>query len=133
MIEESNGKLFIKQPSTFGIHISLHENRYYKLTVPKDAGVIDVNLDSTSGEIAIDRVDVSGKIEVTSGSILIDGFKTNELRLEATSGSIQAGNIITEKANIRFTSGETILTNFANTTLQIWRVVQQFQIRLRYP
>ena len=42
-------------------------------------------------------------------------------------------NELLEKADIRFTSSETILTNLRNTTLQIWRVVQQFQIRLRYP
>ena len=42
-------------------------------------------------------------------------------------------NELLEKADIRFTSSETILTNLTNTTLHIWRVVQQFQIRLRYP
>ena len=113
------GKLVIKQPSVFRVHLGLEKEQYYKLTVSDDAGVLDVNLDSTSGSIFIDTVDVSGKLEITSGNIAMKGINTDKLDLHATSGSIDASDVQTKEVKLHYTSGDVKFNNFVTDKLTV--------------
>ncbi len=109
VIEESNGKLKITQsPESFqffGININDY-NEYYTITVPEDAGQIDINAKSSSGDIMTDHVNISGKLHASSGDILISNSEGKELDLSASSGEISCDSVKADKVEIDVSSGD---------------------------
>ncbi len=109
-VKENNDKLSIRQPSGKGIFhinfiVSPQDGQYYKITVPKDCNILDVDLEASSGEIDIKNVNVNGKVELSSGSATIKGSTSDDLMVKASSGSIRLENITLSDLDIDIASG----------------------------
>ncbi len=105
-----NGKLVIKQPSIIGFkgfHFDrIGEEQYYKLTVPKDAELSELDLHFTSGDfVASDIVTKETELNYTSGKAELDNFVTEEIEVDMTSGDFNCDEISFDEADIKATSG----------------------------
>ena len=116
VIEESNGKLKITQsPGSFqffGININDY-NEYYTITVPEDAGQIEINAKSSSGDIMTDHVNISGKLHASSGDILIsnsevscDSVKADKVEIDVSSGDIELLRVFADDLKCETSSGD---------------------------
>ncbi|WP_022760661.1 DUF4097 family beta strand repeat-containing protein [Butyrivibrio sp. AD3002] len=114
-VDQKGKKLKINQPSHNGILLSFNLDRngeqYYKITVPDNAGIIDTKLEASSGTIAVDSVDIKGKVDVSSGVVKLDNIKSEDLRVSASSGDINLDKVITDKLSLELTSGDMHLTD----------------------
>ena len=110
-VEEKGDELEIRQPSHNGIVFHLgswfdEEEQYYKLTVPKDAGALDVDLEASSGLISVENIDMAGKIEISSGEVKLDNIEGEKLKLKASSGDINLENLNVDELDFKLTSGD---------------------------
>ncbi len=111
ILDQDREKLSIKQPlntGVFNINPSYlkNEEQYYKLTIPKNAGVINVDMEASSGKISIEDIDVEGKIFISSGEIVFENSSGDELFLHATSGEIDMKNTKVDRLKLDLTSGD---------------------------
>ena len=108
-ITENNDKLTVKQPShstfRFGVDFSGDDEQYYRIIVPEDAGVLDVDLDAASGLISVDSVNIDGKVDIASGLVQIKNVESKELKVAAASGKVELENITTKKLKLDLSSG----------------------------
>ena len=116
-IEEKGDKLTIKQPSHFGI--TLHglfdsEDEYCRRSLPKDAGMLEFDVESSSGTVSVEDLQINGKIEISSGEIVLNNIEGDELKLEASSGSIDLKDVNTKKLKLKITSGG-VQAEYCNT------------------
>ncbi|MBR5406020.1 MAG: DUF4097 family beta strand repeat protein [Lachnospiraceae bacterium] len=107
-ITEDAGKLTVKQPSTanmgFGFDLNTVAN-VYNITLP-GAGSIDIDAESSSGEITISGINVTGKIKASSGDIFISGSKGKDLSVKTSSGKISCDGVTADSAEFTASSGE---------------------------
>ena len=98
----------------------LNDDEYYKITVPKDTGIISTKLKASSGDISISDIAMDGKIEITSGRIELKNIKGNKLVLEATSGDVKTQNVTGDDLTVGLTSGSVVseASSFKNTTIK---------------
>ncbi len=111
VIDQGRDSLSIKQPSNVGLFNFNPgnwegEEQYYKITVPKTAEVINVDMEATSGMISIEDIDVEGKILISSGNVKLENSKSDELYLHATSGNIEMKDVELQKLKLDLTSGD---------------------------
>lgn len=115
-VTQSGSKLKIEQPSNI-VSVDLFaygpEGRYYKLTVPEDVK-IDVEIESSSGEIDINSVDMFGSVSSSSGSIKIANVIGDDLDVTASSGSIRVETSRFDKLIVKATSGD-VTTSISDT------------------
>lgn len=110
-IQEHNGKLVVKQPTHFRVRFIMFSNmfdndeEFYKITVPKNSGLIDVDLNASSGRISVGNVDINGRIDISSGNIDLENITSEKLRLDATSGDIDIKNVELDELSVDITSG----------------------------
>lgn len=107
-VDQKGDKLVIKQPSHFGINIvGLFEDKeeYYRLTVPKDAGIIDIDAELSSGTISVEELKLKGKIDISSGQIKLKSIEGEELKLLASSGNINVEDLTADELKFKLTSG----------------------------
>ena len=109
--EVKNGHLTITQPGRnaffmFDFRFFGNDQRpYYKLTVPDDCKKLDINLESSSGDFASEGINISGKLELSSGDVRISDSEGKELELKASSGSIDLEKVVLKKLKVRVSSG----------------------------
>ncbi|WP_026493066.1 MULTISPECIES: DUF4097 family beta strand repeat-containing protein [unclassified Butyrivibrio] len=109
-VTESGHKLTIKQPShksfVFGFNLLPREDeQYYRITVPKDAGIIDVDMDAASGVLSVDGVNIKGKLDIASGLLEVNNVESEKLTCSAASGKIDLKDIKAEKLTLDLASG----------------------------
>ena len=107
-VEERGDKLTITQPSHFGINLGGlfdSEEEYYRLTVPKDAGMLEFDVESSSGTVSVEDLQIEGKIKISSGEMILRDIEGEELKLYASSGNIQLKNVNTKELKLDLTSG----------------------------
>ncbi|MCR5355945.1 MAG: DUF4097 domain-containing protein [Lachnospiraceae bacterium] len=107
-ITESSGKLTVKQPDSVGMGFNFGfdtQPNVYNITVPKGSS-IDIDAESASGEITIRDIDISGKVEASSGDITISGSEGKELSVETSSGKISCDSVEVKSADFKASSGE---------------------------
>ncbi|MCR5509207.1 MAG: DUF4097 domain-containing protein [Lachnospiraceae bacterium] len=112
-VAEVNGKtLKLKQPSN-GAFLSFDlrrlgglENEYYRVIVPDSLDTLELKLSASSGKITVDKVNIEGKIDLSSGDIVIDGSKGDNLELEASSGHITLTDTDCKKLKLDVSSGD---------------------------
>ena len=106
------GKLSMKQPSQSSFFVfdlrtvSDHENEYYKLTIPKECSLLELDLEASSADITVDGANLEGSIEVSSGDVSINRAKGEDLKLNSSSGHIDLANAEYEKLNVEVSSGD---------------------------
>lgn len=119
IVKENGGKLSVEQPSQTGIfRISFsflkdEEEQYYKITVPKNAGEIDLDLDAASGKVAVSDVNVNGRINLASGSAKLKNISAKELILRAASGKMDLDKVELSKLDVEVLSGKLTSTDCA--------------------
>ncbi|MCR5688472.1 MAG: DUF4097 domain-containing protein [Lachnospiraceae bacterium] len=108
-ITEENGTLTVKQPSTgfisFGFTTGYVENSY-TITVPESAGVISVNIDSSSGEIMAESVKLAGTINTSSGEVVMNDVEGDDISVTTSSGEIVADKLRMGKGKFTCSSGD---------------------------
>ncbi len=114
-IKEENGKLIVEQPQTINIGFQMINcTIYYKVTVPEGTA-LKAAIHSTSGDIKVSDVDVSGHVSATSGDCSFVNMKGSELAAETTSGAIYLSNATYEKLDFVNTSGGITIENVTAT------------------
>lgn len=107
-IVQNNSILKIKEPRinySFNFNFnSTNRHIYYKVTVP-DTDIIKSEISSTSGDILVSDVDLSGKINMTSGDIEIINVESDNLYVHSTSGEIEIENCKIDSLDTENTSG----------------------------
>lgn len=117
VVKEKGGKLTVEQPASkvfFGINLSFireEEDQYYKITVPKNAGEINLDFDAASGKIAVSDVNVKGKIELASGKAELNNINSKELILRASSGRMDLNKVELSKLDVEVLSGKLVSEN----------------------
>ena len=109
VIEQKGGKLKITQPSggSFKIGINLAGiDEHYTIVVPDGADVIKLDARLSSGDLATDHVNISGKIHASSGDILLSDVEGDELDVSASSGEIGCDKIKVKEAKFDVSSGD---------------------------
>ncbi|MBQ7615725.1 MAG: DUF4097 family beta strand repeat protein [Butyrivibrio sp.] len=105
---EQNGKsLTVKQPShtgIFNLHIK-NEEQYYRITVPKSAGMLDVDLDASSGKINIEGISLEGKANLSSGNFILNNSEGDDFDLRISSGNANLENVKFESLKLDLSSG----------------------------
>ena len=107
-VDQDGHELEIKQPSHFGINIVglfEDEDEYYRLIVPKDSGIFKVDVESSSGTVSVEDLQIKGKIKISSGNIKIKDIEGDELKLYASSGNISLENVNIEDLKLDISSG----------------------------
>lgn len=108
-VTNKDGKLQIKQPSKplFSLGVKLGKgDAYYKIFVPSDAKEISLKVHSSSGDVTLDRIPVSGEVKTSSGDILINDIEGSMLAVETSSGEIDADKVKTKVLSGGTSSGE---------------------------
>ena len=117
-IKQEGGKLTIEQPPmgfvmfNFGLHEG--ENTFI-IYVPESSGQITLNAKASTGDIMLDRIRVSGKIEASTSDILLNDIEGDELEVNISSGDIDGDKV--KIAKTRFegsTSDISILRLFSD-------------------
>lgn len=106
-VEQRGGELTVKQPShsgIFNLHI-VNEEQYYKLTVPENAGMLNVDLEASSGRISVENVDLEGKATLSSGNLILTNSKGDDLTIHISSGNANIENISFSKLKMELLSG----------------------------
>ena len=110
VITEDHGKLTVVQPKDTNIMVfefnTDPKSDTYMITVPEDAKEINIDMGSSSGEITIDRVKVTGDIEASSGDIMINDTEGKELNIKTSSGKIACDKIKVPKIDFHTSSGD---------------------------
>ena len=131
-ISEENGKLTVKQPSVFNIGIINpfdNEEQYYKITVPEDADILEANLNSSSGTLRVDCVDIAGKVDISSGDVELVDIRSKELDLHATSGSMKLSNVSMDTTTVNLTSGRVVLDDCTTDEIKVDLTSGHFECR----
>lgn len=120
VITEKGGKLTVTQPSTgisfFNFEIN-PEDDTYTIMVPQGSKVINVKAEVSSGEITIDRVNMSGRIEASSGDILINDIEGEKLEVKTSSGKIACDKVRASETYFEASSGDIELLRINNDKL----------------
>ena len=120
-IDEKGDKLTIKQPSHFSIsfgNLFDDEEEYYRLTVPKDAGMMDFDLESASGSLNVEDLQIKGKIEISSGAVNLRNIEGEDLKLGASSGNLNLEDVNAKDLTVKITSGHVTATKCAMKKLE---------------
>lgn len=110
-IKLENDKLIVKQPNmVMSVNVNTFKTSpYYKLTVPE--GTYTVDIMTTSGNITVKDVDITGTVYATSGDSFISGVDSASLDLTSTSGNLSLTDCKIDDCVIGCTSGDAILKN----------------------
>ncbi len=108
-VTQNDGKLEVKQPSkplfSFGVKLGKGD-AYYKILVPSDAGEISLKVKSSSGDVTLDRIPLSGEVKTSSGDILLNDIEGSMLAAETSSGNIDADKVKAKVLSGGTSSGE---------------------------
>lgn len=98
-ITQEGGKLTVVQPSMGFVMFSfgLNEENTYNIYVPEGAKEIALNAKASTGDIMLDRIKVSGKIEAGTSDVLLNDIEGKELDVSVSSGDIDGDKIKVEK------------------------------------
>ena len=108
VVDQDGDTLSIEQPShVFGVNFSFdgYGEQFYRITVPKDTKILDVDLDATSGKMSVEDVDIKGKIKLTSGDLILKDIDSDKLSITMTSGDANIENLAVNDLDIDMTSG----------------------------
>ena len=110
VITEDHGKLTVTQPKDDNIMVFDFNtdpmNDTYLITVTENAKEIKIDMEASSGEITIDRVNVTGDIEASSGDIMINDTEGKELKIKTSSGKIACDKIRVTDIDFHTSSGD---------------------------
>ncbi len=98
-IRQESGKLTVTQPSMGFVMFSfgLTEENTYNIYVPEDSKEIELHAKSSTGDILLDRIKVSGRIEASTSDILLNDIEGKELEISVSSGDINGDKVKVEK------------------------------------
>ena len=107
VVTQKDKKVSITQPTKISININAGlatEDTGYTVTVPDDR-IIKLDVESVSGDIMTDHINVTGEVDTISGDVLITDTQGGKLEIETTSGEIGTDKISNEKSIFLSTSG----------------------------
>ena len=88
-IEQNGTTLKIKQPNLFVVFgFGGFEDESYIVTVPEGA-VIGIDADISTGDLTVDRVNISGRIKTSSGDLMLNDTEGEMLEIETSTGDLQ--------------------------------------------
>ena len=108
-VSQNGGKVSISQPSKplFSVGVKLGRgDAYYKIIIPDNAKEISLKAKSSSGDVTLDRIKLSGEVKTSSGDILINDIEGDMLETETSSGEIGADKVKTRVFSGGTSSGE---------------------------
>lgn len=116
-ISVSNNTLHIKSPKkSFNLSLTLGVNDsnavYVKVCVPDDDTLYRINCNQSSGSTSFDGINITGKLEETSGDFYIKGSNTTEnLSAKMSSGDLAISDCKLSELKLDETSGNCELSN----------------------
>ncbi len=108
-ISQDGVTLTVKQPAMgfvmfdFGFSERLNE---YTITVPESATPIDVDIKSSSGDLSIDRVNVTGRIISSTGDVDLNDTEGEMLEIETSAGDINVDKVKTGVCSFGSSTGD---------------------------
>ena len=108
VIDEKSGKLTVTQPEvrhSFFIFQSGSEKDIYRIMIPDDK-TIDLTVQSNSGDISLDRINVSGDVTSKSGDVLLNDLEGDQLIVNTMSGEIGSDKVKMGKVSFSSKSGD---------------------------
>ena len=102
-ITQENGKLTVQQPSMgfvmFNFGFTEGENTY-TIYVPEDSKQIDLNVKASTGDVMLDRIKVSGRIDASTSDVLLNDIEGDELSVSVSAGDIDGDKV--KVSDVRF-------------------------------
>ena len=102
-ITQENGKLTIQQPSMgfvmFNFGFNSGENTY-TIYVPDDGKQIDLNVKASTGDVMLDRIKVSGRIDASTSDVLLNDIEGDDLSVTVSAGDIDGDKV--KVSDVRF-------------------------------
>lgn len=96
VITQENGRLTVKQPSMGFVMFDLgfvQDNNTYTITVPEDSDEIALDLKSSTGDVFLDRLKVSGRIVSSSADVQLNDIEGESLDINVSSGDIEGDKV----------------------------------------
>ena len=122
-VSVDNKKLHVKQPNVIGgITCSFTTNQYLGYTIYiTDNDEYSADLNSASGEITVDGVNISGKVSVASGDVIINNANSNSIDFSYASAVMTINNSNILKASFSGSSGDINVknSNFQNVDISV--------------
>lgn len=117
-IKQEGGKLTIEQPSMgfvmFNFGFGEGENTY-TIYVPEDSKEIALSAKSSTGDIMLDRIKVSGRIDASTSDVLLNDIEGKELEVSVSAGDIDGDKVKVSKTRFEgSTSDISILRLFSD-------------------
>ncbi|MBQ6575057.1 MAG: DUF4097 family beta strand repeat protein [Lachnospiraceae bacterium] len=117
VIENDGLTLKIRQPNKIFVMFDfggLGVDDGYTITVPEEAVPIGIDASISTGDLTVDRVNLSGRIKTSSGDIMISDTEGEMLEIESSTGDINGDKIKVGALSIGSSTGDiNILRLFA--------------------
>lgn len=103
-IDVKDERLVIRLEHPFTIFGFDTQNSYINVLVP--AGEYDAQISSTSGDVSVSNIDLSGSLNSTSGDVSVSGVEGDGFKVDTTSGDVTVEKLKGKKVSLQSTSGE---------------------------
>lgn len=108
-ISQDGVTLTVKQPSAgfvmFDFGVSKGMNAY-TITVPESATPIDVDIKTSSGDLTVDRVNVTGRIESSTGDVDLNDTEGTMLEIKTSTGDVNGDKVKTGVCSFGSSTGD---------------------------
>ena len=102
-ITQEGGKLSVKQPSMgfvmFNFGFNNDENTY-TITVPEGSSEIELNAKASTGDLMLDRIKVSGRIDASTSDVMLNDIEGEDLAVSVSSGDIDGDKVKVKKIRL---------------------------------
>jgi len=122
VITQENGKVTVKQPPTGFVMFEFgsHDLNTFTITVPENSSEISLNVRSSSGDVTLDRIKVSGDVVSSSGDIMFNDIEGKEINATSSSGDINGDKVKVAKTRFESSSGDiSMLRVYADDLLAV--------------
>lgn len=108
-ITQEGGTLKVRQPSggfvmfDFGFTEDVNN---YTIMIPEGDAPLDLTAKSSSGDIMLDRISVSGTVRASSGDILLNDIAGDTLEIATSSGEIEGDKVKYSSIGFEASSGD---------------------------
>lgn len=103
VITQENGKLTIRQPSMGFVMFNFgfaNEGNEYTITVPDSGKQIDLNAKISTGDLMLDRIKVSGRVDASTSDVLLNDIDGDELSVTVSAGDINGDKVRVSDINL---------------------------------
>lgn len=122
-IKVEDGVLYLDQKENISVSFispSLNEESYIIITVPEgEQKVYDVDMSITSDKLDIEKVNIDGALEMTSGELILKDSDAKDVKIEMTSGNTDIENVTMDSVKLELSSGDVNFSNISANTISI--------------